>query len=162
MNCGLGRLSHGAEVFSALSVHTGCLRRTKPVSCRLGECHAQPDFPGNLGFLGPDDETMLFSMDGDVRSVFSRVFKTALDRPYDSGASAANRPSVRAKMTSRHFIAPHFGQKSACRPCGNGPSFSLGMTLERLSQVVAGSRAWPPKPLRENPNILFHMIFRRL
>jgi len=35
---------------------------------------------------------MLFSMDEGVRPVFSRVVKTALDRPDDSGATAAIRP----------------------------------------------------------------------
>jgi hypothetical protein len=33
-----------------------------------------------------------FSMDEGVRPVFSRVVKTALDRPDDSGATAAIRP----------------------------------------------------------------------
>jgi len=101
-------------------------------------------------------------MDGRVGSVFSRVVRTARDRPDDSGASAAIRPLDRAKLTSRHLMAAHFGQKSACSPSGNGPSFGLGMTYERLSQVTAGSRAWPPKQLWENPNLLFHMFFSRI
>lgn len=153
LNCGSGIFAAWAgsrteqRFFSPCLSSPGRLQRTKPVSCRLGECHAQPEFPGNRGFWGPNCDTMLFSMDGRVGSVFSRVVKTALDRPDDSGATAAIRPSDRAKLTSRHLVAAHFRPKSACNLGRGGPSFGLGMTLERLGQVAVGSRARPPEQL---------------
>jgi len=53
-------------------------------------------------------------MDGRVGSVFSRVFKTAVNRAADSGATAAVRPWKWAKLPSKHALAAHFRPKSAC------------------------------------------------
>lgn len=101
------------RLFPTQRYSPGCLRRAKPVSFRLRKSNAEPDFPGSPGFLGPNCDTMLFSMDGGVLPVFSRVVKAAPDRPDDSGATSAIRPSDRAQLTSRHLVAAHFGQKSA-------------------------------------------------
>jgi len=109
----LDRRLHGAEVFSDLSLNPELFAAGQASQLSAARMSRQTGFPGNPGFLGPNNDTMLFSMDGRVRSVFSRVFKTALDHLDDSGASAAIRPSDRAKLTSRHLVAAHFGQKSA-------------------------------------------------
>ena len=95
----LDRRLHGAEVFSDLSLNPELFAAGQASQLSAARMSRQTGFSRKPWIFASKLRHDAFFMDGSERSVFSRVVKTALDRPDDSGATADIRASDRAKLT---------------------------------------------------------------
>jgi len=96
------------------------LEQGRPVSYRLRECHAKPNFPGNPGSLGPNYDTMLFF--------------PWMEACGQSSAGCSKPPSIAPMIRARQQssapqIAPNYPQSTLwpLTSDGNQPEARAGM-----------------------------------